>query len=340
MTFPITDLHRAAPAGCGNKPGYSMETWIVDDAYDLCRKSARWDVSCQQLSPGRFSGRVCELWLQSIQVVQESCNQSLLESGQSWKTSLTFVAFRPHGGSGRYFGTPLCEDHAYLLSSDDEIDIRTPEGFERTSVTIGAEVLGRYLSHHEKDVLTSKVAHGSISVVPGAAGPLHESLSSVLSAISASPGVLSLEQARRTLEESIVSAILDDIISPNAGTFRERPIPGREAKIVRCAREYIVAHTAEEPITVADLCRHLNVSRRTLQYCFENLLNVSPSAYLRLLRLNAAHRDLKLASPVDHDVTHVATRWGFWHLARFSMYYKRLFGEYPSETLRNSARKS
>jgi len=95
-----------------------------------------------------------------------------------------------------------------------------------------------------------------------------------------------------------------------------------------------------EPITVLDLCSRMNTSRRTLQYSFENRLGIKPSMYLRVLRLNGAHRELKLGDSATGNVTDVATRWGFWHLARFSMYYRDLFGDYPSETLNRQRRHS
>jgi transcriptional regulator GlxA family with amidase domain len=34
------------------------------------------------------------------------------------------------------------------------------------------------------------------------------------------------------------------------------------------------------------------------------------------------------------SVTDVATRWGFFHLGRFSQEYGQLYGERPSQTLR------
>jgi AraC family ethanolamine operon transcriptional activator len=76
------------------------------------------------------------------------------------------------------------------------------------------------------------------------------------------------------------------------------------------------------------------VSRRTLQYSFQDVLQMSPVAYLRALRLNGVRRDLQAAG--DAPVGDVAARWGFWHLSRFAADYRRLFGERPSDTRRQA----
>ena len=84
-----------------------------------------------------------------------------------------------------------------------------------------------------------------------------------------------------------------------------------------------------------DVCRALAVSRRTLQYSFEEVLGLNPATYLRVLRLNRARQDL-LANDVNAlQVKDVASRWGFWHLSRFGAEYRELYGELPSVTLKN-----
>jgi AraC family ethanolamine operon transcriptional activator len=91
---------------------------------------------------------------------------------------------------------------------------------------------------------------------------------------------------------------------------------------------------AEEPITVPDLCEAIHVSRRTLQYSFQDVLQMSPVAYLRALRMNGVRRDLRRGG---HEViADRAAHWGFWHLSRFASDYRRMFGELPSETLRHA----
>jgi AraC family ethanolamine operon transcriptional activator len=80
------------------------------------------------------------------------------------------------------------------------------------------------------------------------------------------------------------------------------------------------------------MCERLFVSRRTLQYCFEDVLNLSPIQYLRLIRLNGARRSLRALSSAPASVRDVASDWGFWHFSQFSSDYRKLFGQCPSES--------
>lgn len=96
------------------------------------------------------------------------------------------------------------------------------------------------------------------------------------------------------------------------------------------ARTYM-EHHPESVLTVPDICRAIGASRRALQYVFEDVLQLSPVAYLRLMRLNRVR--VSLLQTGNGSVGDVAARWGFWHLSRFAADYKSLFGELPSATL-------
>jgi transcriptional regulator GlxA family with amidase domain len=65
---------------------------------------------------------------------------------------------------------------------------------------------------------------------------------------------------------------------------------------------------------------------------------MSPHRYLALRRMNLVRRALMMADPARTTVTQIATDHGFWELGRFSVAYRRLFGEAPSVTLRNTPR--
>jgi AraC-like DNA-binding protein len=78
------------------------------------------------------------------------------------------------------------------------------------------------------------------------------------------------------------------------------------------------------------------VSVRALQSGFRDALDTSPLAFLRDRRLTHARRELAESSPRTGSVAEIAERWGFAHHGRFSVDYRRRFGEQPSQTLSRS----
>ena len=93
---------------------------------------------------------------------------------------------------------------------------------------------------------------------------------------------------------------------------------------------------ASTDVDLADIAAAAYVSPRALQYAFQRHLGTTPMAYLRRVRLDAAHHQLQAADPTRGDtVTAIAARWGFAHLGRFAAAYHRTYGQPPSTTLHN-----
>ncbi len=102
------------------------------------------------------------------------------------------------------------------------------------------------------------------------------------------------------------------------------------------ARNFLHEFAGEE-IKTMDILRGVGCSSRALSYAFKEHVGVSPMAYLKLLRLNRARRELRVANARETKVADVANRWGFWHLGKFSRDYQTIFGRLPSEDLRTRA---
>ena len=102
---------------------------------------------------------------------------------------------------------------------------------------------------------------------------------------------------------------------------------------VRRAVAYIEG-SAGDDIDLVAIAAAAYVSPRALQYAFRRHLDTTPMAYLRRVRLDAAHRELEAADPSDGiPVTTVATRWGFPYPSRFATTYRRAYGQHPRTTL-------
>jgi len=108
------------------------------------------------------------------------------------------------------------------------------------------------------------------------------------------------------------------------------------SQIVQTCEEYTLNLDGRRPY-LSELCNASNVSERTLQYAFRDIMGMSPLTYLHRLRLHRARDELRAAMSDSTTVTDVALNWGFWHFGEFSRAYKNCFNELPSATLRQDS---
>lgn len=100
---------------------------------------------------------------------------------------------------------------------------------------------------------------------------------------------------------------------------------------IKAATEYMRAN-AHMPLTIADTATATGISVRALQAGFQHCWNMTPSAYLRQIRLEAVHKELSLPGNTL-SIKEVALKWGFIHLGHFAARYRAVYGEQPSETV-------
>jgi AraC-like DNA-binding protein len=105
---------------------------------------------------------------------------------------------------------------------------------------------------------------------------------------------------------------------------------------VRRAAGFIDAY-ADRPVTAGQLAAVAGVTGRALQQAFRRHYGTTTAGYLRQVRLERAHSQLRNAGPADGTtVTAVARQWGWASPARFTADYRRRFGVSPGRTLHDN----
>ena len=117
--------------------------------------------------------------------------------------------------------------------------------------------------------------------------------------------------------------------SESIGTSIE-PITSRSVRLAMAACEA----NPQDPLTVTDMAHFAGVSIRSLQDGFKKYVGMSPTDYLRNVRLNRVREELLAERGFDSSIADIAFTWGFTHLGRFAKLYHERFGELPSETIR------
>jgi len=93
--------------------------------------------------------------------------------------------------------------------------------------------------------------------------------------------------------------------------------------------------SSDQSLSITELAHQAGVPERTFRTAFHRSYGISPQDYLRIQRLYEAQHLLRESGQDRTTVTKIAFGLGFWDLGRFAGRYHTLFGEHPSETLRN-----
>ncbi|WP_227816279.1 helix-turn-helix domain-containing protein [Nitrogeniibacter aestuarii] len=290
-----------------------------------------WHMDYTQLSPGQYRCASREVRLSGLQIFSECGNATTHQCGTSWPNSYVFGMGQSMRDEGIFNGRKY-RGNITVFRGESSLDAVTPP-MTLLVMAIDRDKLNQYLWEAE-GIESSDWLRKNWLLVENLdlSARAAQKVRTLFEACSNNPTVLGFAQSRAAIEQAALEAVTPVVlehIDPPPPSFAEQS----RIQLMRRAREFVLEHV-DEPLQIMDVCRALRVSRRALQYAFQDTLQMNPVAYLKLLRLNGARRDLLAAAGTDTtQVQDVIARWGFWHFSRFSAEYKQMFQELPSETL-------
>jgi AraC-like DNA-binding protein len=107
------------------------------------------------------------------------------------------------------------------------------------------------------------------------------------------------------------------------------------ARVVARARAHI-RENLDRPLSIEAIAAAAFTSHRTLHRAFQAILDETPYSYVLRLRLHRIRSEIVSDDEKCCTITAVANYWGISELGRFAGWYRDLFGELPSETLRRT----
>jgi AraC family ethanolamine operon transcriptional activator len=285
------------------------------DAQEQAHALSGWNQDYLQLSAGRFQGELAQVEGNGIKLFVERVQQSVLQTGLLPSGVLALGVPLHASGGGMFCGRTCDASSLHFFSGTSGFEFRTSR--EHTMLGLELQV--------DKDVdlplhagtLTHTIR--PLSKIKGYVTDLYQSA-------RRDPALLS----KPAVVASVSDFLLDSLLrAPNAlGSQQDASTNTHWALVQRCVT--LVNDAPDAAPTVTQLCVATGVSRRTLQNAFLRVLDMSPLAYIKAVRLKQAREALKNA----RSVTDAATACGFWHFGHFSQDYQAMFGERPSDTLR------
>lgn len=317
---------------------HQIRTVEAHDADDHAHNLTAWEQSYDQITPGQFHGVLAELQMPQMQVFLEKTSQAVRQSCCVWPDAFWFgLQDGADGGraSGRINGRLGDADTIMVRPGNCEFELVTPADYAIYGIVIQRNALLNVADQMGCRIDWTQLASAEVlHVAESAKTASLQMLACLLSedeVLSEHKPVASLALPQQAVMMAMLSMLdTSEVDSAVSNSFMRRQ------RIVAQARDYVLAHR-DQVITVPELCERLHVSRRTLQYCFEDVLGISPIQYLRIIRLNGARRHLREDLSGSRTVRDIAADWGFWHFSQFSSDYRKLFGQTPSESLRQRA---
>jgi len=313
----------------------AFRTVLTRDADELARNLTDWEQSYDQISSGSFRGELNELRMPRMQVFRESISQSVRQSCRVWDGALWF-GFPDHADCSRINGRQVEPEFVMVRPGNEEFELLTPSSHTIHGIVVCRELLAAAAAAGACDIDWARLQAAEVlRVAPGERRVCVQTLAALLAAspdaASAQLGAGKLRHWQNMMVEALLAMLDNSGVEPAAAASFQR-----RQRIVAKVRDYILAHR-DQAITVPELCERVHVSRRTLQYCFEDVLGMSPTLYLRRVRLNGVRRQLRDPHSPHQAIGSVAADWGFGNFSQFSSDYRKLFGECASTSLRSHA---
>jgi AraC family ethanolamine operon transcriptional activator len=301
---------------------------VFSDADHFCEAGEGWDVEFRQLDRGSLSASMDVVVAPGLTVQRLHLDRRFHQRGCSPKGTLTF-GLPDHSRIISWYGKPMPCATLVNFNSRDGYDSVSERDFAAQTFSIAEDLFQDAAAVLGIDIDIEQIirAPGNIHAAPIDLERIREAADKIFT--DSAFGSASAGFANNELQDELVLAMVSANGRLDSCPFERRY--SQRQRVVNRALEYI--NSRGDAIAVSDLYRVSGSSWRTLDRGFQERFGLTPRRYIAASRMIGAKRSL-LAAPPESRIADIANDWGFSHLGRFSIDYKQMFGERPSDTLR------
>jgi AraC-like DNA-binding protein len=317
------------------RPGDSWRLLPINRIEDLQDAVYGAGLEAVQMSRGRLGGSLAFVERDGILYGSGLIGGRVALSGPLSQDMVTFgLGLRIPNGTWHWYEEVSTGSIGAFLPGDEHDSLYMPGSLYATA-TMSLERLTQAAAREEL-VLDRKTLGGtgfqSLKVSPALVAPIARQMEQVHSGQPAT-GRLGPPSAERLLR-----IVINRYARPPRPIVAQ-PCPSGHARIVARARVYALEHL-HQPISIEAMAAAAFASPRTLYRAFLAILDETPHAYVRRLRLHRIRHELIGEAEAACTIAMAANLWGIGELGRFAGMYRELFGELPSETLRHGRRQA
>ncbi len=289
---------------------------------------APWDSKYEQISSGAFHCRIRYAKIPGIVAYEANWLRAIKSFGTA-PDGMVMVgnSLARHGSGNHWCGRTVDRRRIACAGPNAEFDHISPDESHHAVLLVERELLAAAIG----EVSVERICRSRHLEISEAVGErLTAAMIGFVRKANANPELLADAREMARARSRLLAPLIDWSAQANADERREST-SRREASVHRAMD---LVDRSSRPITALELAVACGVSQRTLEHGFRELLGMTPAAFLRVHRMNLAHYALAGADPRSTSVTEIALELGFSHPGRFSVEYRALFGQSPSETLK------
>ena len=303
------------------------------DEFDACADALlSWEIEAVQLDRGPFVGELVQARSPAALVSEMTFGRALHQKGEPPRGMRTLGVPADPTQQIRFQNNWVHGNQLPFFPRGSELDCVSLAAFHVFSVSYEedrASEICQALAGTDYDELLAN--RNVVDCSPGALQSIRHAIHEFISSsVRHEEAEGQADSVHRDCGLDLIQTIVE-ALTLDEGPHPPEPFSVRERAVRRSLD--LIDGSSREPLSVVDLCRTTGVSRRTLEYAFQERFGLSPKAYMLARRLGEVRAELRL----DHagqSITGIANQWGFHHLSRFAAFYRRQFGELPSETIR------
>ena len=303
----------------------------VRDIEELNYSVWPWDLRMQQLSSGRMLANLQFAQVKGILLTHERWSRRVFATGTTPRNYLALAGICADREFS-FCGARIRQDGVACGLDGGAVEFVTPDDADHWVILVPTDMLTSYLG---EEVAADLLPKGrSFTSQPQSIRQLGSLVVNIVTLLRSNSRYCSNGLLLGALQSQLLAAVTELL----ACSDNEGKLVTARKRYVACRRALRIAETRRQPTRVDELAAAVGISRRGLELGFREAFDISPQRYLRRIRMNGLHRDLRRAIPGRETITEAAGRWGFVELGRTAVEYRQLFGESPSTTLARDAR--
>lgn len=288
------------------------------------------DFTYTQLTEGKFEGRLFSADLGDTAIYIESCNQAIEREIKLSDDKFSFLVVLEGQSPALKYGVMESQEVVYILPpSGEAVTISPPNGVTLvTTIDRDALLENGLLLSDAADWLTGLDKQGEFIKSKALADRLRSEATLALETASEGETLRMRGKAAELMIHGFAAAVTLEWLKPQKyETFKPTPAYERYRQL----RDYL---RSEQLVTAKDerAPKCSAGSKRSVELAFSELVSMGPRTYARVARLHNARRRLLDKKTLSRSIGDIAAEEGFWDWSKFSTYYRRQFGELPSDT--------